>query len=162
MTSKGAVFFELARRLAKARRPPKLIGTEAPKTPQKHKGDGGIIRAVTLGVRVLSVTEGVGDSSESVLLEAILEAMAEEYSRQLAQNVRRGMRQNAEKGLSLGGLAPLGYRRPSRRGVSRNLVDLPRTLCGQSRPSRRGVSRNNTFTQNIFILFVSPDRKSVV
>lgn len=62
------------------------------------------------GVRVLSVTEGVGDSSESVLLEAILEAMAEEYSRQLAQNVRRGMRQNAEKGLSLGGLAPLGYR----------------------------------------------------
>lgn len=62
------------------------------------------------GVRVLSVTEGVGDSSESVLLEAILEAMAEEYSRQLAQNVRRGMRQNAEKALSLGGLAPLGYR----------------------------------------------------
>lgn len=61
-------------------------------------------------MRVLSVTEGVGDSSESVLLEAILEAMAEEYSRQLAQNVRRGMRQNAEKGLSLGGLAPLGYR----------------------------------------------------
>lgn len=40
-------FFELARRLAKARRPPKLIGTEAPKTPQKHKGDGGIIRAVS-------------------------------------------------------------------------------------------------------------------
>ena len=62
------------------------------------------------GVRVLSVTEGVGDSSESVLLEAILEAMAEEYSRQLAQNVKRGMRQNAEKCLSLGGIAPLGYR----------------------------------------------------
>lgn len=62
------------------------------------------------GVRVLSVTEGIDESSESVLLEAILEAMAEEYSRQLAQNVKRGMRQNAEKGLSLGGIAPLGYR----------------------------------------------------
>ena len=61
------------------------------------------------GVRVLSVTEGVGDSSESVLLEAILEAMAEEYSRQLAQNTRRGMRQNAEKGLTLGGSPLLGY-----------------------------------------------------
>lgn len=61
------------------------------------------------GVRVLSVTEGVGDSSESVLLEAILEAMAEEYSRQLAQNTRRGMRQNAEKGLTLGGTKILGY-----------------------------------------------------
>lgn len=61
------------------------------------------------GVRVLSVTEGIDEGNESILLEAILEAMAEEYSRQLAQNVRRGMQQNAEKGLSLGGLAPLGY-----------------------------------------------------
>lgn len=62
------------------------------------------------GVRVLSATEGIDESSESVLLEAILEAMADEYSRQLAQNVKRGMRQNAEKCLSLGGIAPLGYR----------------------------------------------------
>lgn len=61
------------------------------------------------GVRVLSVTEGVTESGDSLLLEAILEAMAEEYSRQLAQNVKRGMRQNAEKGLSVGGFAPLGY-----------------------------------------------------
>lgn len=61
------------------------------------------------GVRVLSVTEGVDESSESVLLEAILEAMAEEYSRQLAQNTRRGMRQNAEKGLTLGGRKIFGY-----------------------------------------------------
>ena len=53
------------------------------------------------GVRVLSVTEGIDESSESVLLEAILEAMAEEYSRQLAQNVKRGMRQNAEKALKV-------------------------------------------------------------
>lgn len=62
------------------------------------------------GVRVLSITEGVDEGAESILLEAILEAMAEEYSRQLAQNVRRGMRQNAEKALSNGGLVPLGYR----------------------------------------------------
>ena len=61
------------------------------------------------GVRVLSVTEGIEESSESVLLEAILEAMAEEYSRQLAQNVRRGLRQNAEKCLTVGGQTPLGY-----------------------------------------------------
>lgn len=60
-------------------------------------------------VRVLSVTEGVDEGSESVLLEAILEAMAEEYSRQLAQNVKRGMRQNAEKAMFTGGNIPLGY-----------------------------------------------------
>jgi DNA invertase Pin-like site-specific DNA recombinase len=35
------------------------------------------------GVRVVSVTEGIGDGNESIILEAVLEAMAEEYSRQL-------------------------------------------------------------------------------
>lgn len=61
------------------------------------------------GVRVISATEGVTENSESILLEALLEAMAEEYSRQLAQNTRRGMRQNAEKGLTLGGVPIFGY-----------------------------------------------------
>lgn len=62
------------------------------------------------GVRVVSVTEGVGDGNESVILEAILEAMAEEYSRQLSQNVRRGLHETALKGNSVGGRLPLGYR----------------------------------------------------
>jgi site-specific DNA recombinase len=62
------------------------------------------------GVRVLSVTEGIGEGSDSIILEAVLEAMAEEYSRQLSQNIRRGMRQNAEKTLSLGGRISYGYR----------------------------------------------------
>lgn len=61
------------------------------------------------GVRVLSVTEGVGDGDEGMLLEAILEAMAETYSRQLSQNVRRGMMETARKGLSCGGPAFMGY-----------------------------------------------------
>lgn len=61
------------------------------------------------GVRVLSVTEGVGAGDEGLLLEAILEAMAETYSRQLAQNVRRGMRESALKCLSCGGPPMLGY-----------------------------------------------------
>lgn len=62
------------------------------------------------GVRVLSVTEGVGEGDEGMLLEAILEAMAETYSRQLAQNVRRGMHENAIKCLSCGGPPILGYK----------------------------------------------------
>ena len=41
------------------------------------------------GVKVLSATEGIGEGDESIILEAILEAMAETYSRQLSQNVRR-------------------------------------------------------------------------
>lgn len=63
-----------------------------------------------LGVKVLSATEGVGEGDESIILEAVLEAMAETYSRQLSQNVRRGMNETALKGNSVGGTIPLGYR----------------------------------------------------
>ena len=62
------------------------------------------------GVKVLSVTEGIGDGDESIILEAVLEAMAETYSRQLSQNVKRGMHESALKGLSTGGTVPYGYK----------------------------------------------------
>ena len=62
------------------------------------------------GVRVISATESVGDGDESIIMEAMLEAMAEVYSRQLGQNVRRGMRESALKGNHTGGYTPLGYR----------------------------------------------------
>ena len=61
------------------------------------------------GVRVFSVTEGIGDGDESIILEAVLEAMAEMYSKQLGQNAARGMRETARKGLCTGGQIPLGY-----------------------------------------------------
>lgn len=62
------------------------------------------------GVRVVSATEGIGEGDESIILEAVLEAMAETYSRQLSQNVRRGMKESALKGNSTGGTVPLGYK----------------------------------------------------
>lgn len=62
------------------------------------------------GVRVLSATEGIGDGDESILLEAMLEAMAETYSRQLSQNVKRGLRESALKAQHIGGPVPLGYK----------------------------------------------------
>lgn len=49
------------------------------------------------------------DSPESVLLEGLLESMAEFYSKQLRQNVTRGMRYNAEKCL-YNGHKLLGYK----------------------------------------------------
>ncbi len=61
------------------------------------------------GVRVFSVTEGIGDGDESIILEAVLEAMAEMYSKQLGQNAARGMRETARKGLCTGGQKPIGY-----------------------------------------------------
>ena len=62
------------------------------------------------GVKVLSATEGIGEGDESVILEAILEAMAEMYVKQLAQNVMRGLRESALAGKHSTGTVPYGYR----------------------------------------------------
>lgn len=62
------------------------------------------------GVRVISATEAIGEGSEGVIIEAMLEAMAEVYSKQLGQNAARGMRETALKGKSTGGHIPIGFR----------------------------------------------------
>lgn len=69
------------------------------------------------GVRVLSVTEGIGEGDESIILEALIEAMAEQYSLSLARNVKRGMRESARKGQSVGGHTLFGYRIENKRYV---------------------------------------------
>lgn len=62
------------------------------------------------GVRVEYVAENMGEGPESVILESVLEGMAEYYSLQLSQNIRRGNRENAKKCLFTGGRVPLGYK----------------------------------------------------
>ena len=54
-------------------------------------------RAKKHGVRVEYVAENMGEGPESVILESVLEGMAEYYSLQLSQNVKRGYRENAKK-----------------------------------------------------------------
>lgn len=61
------------------------------------------------GVRLVSVLEPLDGSPESVILESVLEGMAEYYSRNLAREVMKGMRQTAQKGKWCGGRPPLGY-----------------------------------------------------
>lgn len=61
------------------------------------------------GVRVLSVTEPLDDSPESIMLESVLEGMAEYYSKNLAREVLKGKREAAQKGLFQGGRPPFGY-----------------------------------------------------
>lgn len=61
------------------------------------------------GVRLVSAMEQLTDSPESIILEAVLEGMAEYYSANLAQNIKRGMTENAMKGLATGGGRCLGY-----------------------------------------------------
>lgn len=61
------------------------------------------------GVRVVSVLEFLDDSPESIILESVLEGMAEYYSKNLAREVRKGMKENALKAKHNGGIPPLGY-----------------------------------------------------
>ena len=49
------------------------------------------------GVRVVSATERISEGAEGILLESMLEGMAEYYSAELAEKVKRGMTENALK-----------------------------------------------------------------
>ena len=61
------------------------------------------------GVRVLSAMENISNDPTGIITESILEGMAEYYSVELAQKIRRGMNVNAEKCLSNGSNPGLGY-----------------------------------------------------
>ena len=61
------------------------------------------------GVRVLSARENISDDASGVLMEAVLEGMAEYYSVELGQKIRQGMQLNAEKCLFTGSGVSLGY-----------------------------------------------------
>lgn len=67
-------------------------------------------RAKKHGVRVEYIAENISEGPEGVILEAVLEGMAEYYSLQLSQNVKRGHLESAKKYRSVGGRAPLGYK----------------------------------------------------
>lgn len=60
------------------------------------------------GVSVVSATEAIADGPDGILLESLLEGMAEYYSANLSQNVKRGVHGNAMKGKH-NGVRTFGY-----------------------------------------------------
>ena len=62
------------------------------------------------GVKIISVKENISEGPEGIILESMLEGMAEFYSANLSQNVKRGFRENALKAKWNGGSVPLGYK----------------------------------------------------
>ena len=50
------------------------------------------------GVKVYSAKENITDDASGILIESVLEGMAEYYSAELSQKVKRNLRLNAEKG----------------------------------------------------------------
>jgi DNA invertase Pin-like site-specific DNA recombinase len=61
-------------------------------------------------VKVVSVKENISDSPEGIILESMLEGMAEYYSANLSQNIKRGMTENALQCKFNGSGCPLGYK----------------------------------------------------
>ena len=60
-------------------------------------------------VRVLSATEAISQGAEGIILESVLEGMAEYYSAELAEKVIRGQTENALSCRFNGGIIPNGY-----------------------------------------------------
>jgi len=60
-------------------------------------------------VKVEFVEQNLDGSPESIILESVLVGMAEYYSRNLAKEVIKGLRENAYKCQHTGGQPPLGY-----------------------------------------------------
>ena len=61
------------------------------------------------GVRVLSAKENISDDASGILIEGVLESMAEYYSAELSQKVKRGIRESLTKGYFIGGYGLFGY-----------------------------------------------------
>ena len=61
------------------------------------------------GVKVISITEPISDDPNGIILESMLEGMAEYYSKELSVKVIRGRTENALKCKSIGGNIPIGY-----------------------------------------------------
>ena len=61
------------------------------------------------GIKVISATETISEGAEGILLESMLEGMAEYYSADLSEKVVRGMTENALKCKYNGGTKPIGY-----------------------------------------------------
>jgi len=61
------------------------------------------------GIKVLSAKEHISDDPSGVLMEGMLESMAEYYSAELRVKVKRGMNESWLKGQALGGSSVYGY-----------------------------------------------------
>ena len=69
------------------------------------------------GVKLVSATEAISDGPEGILLESVLDGLAEYYSADLSEKVVRGMTENVINGKVIGGMRTFGYRTVDHRYV---------------------------------------------
>ena len=78
----------------------------------RDKYDSALYKGMLLkkGIRVVSAAESIPEGAEGVLLESLLEGLAQYYSMDLSIKTKRGMKENALKRKWNGGHVPIGYR----------------------------------------------------
>ena len=62
------------------------------------------------GARLIAVAQDFGTGPEAVILESLMQAMAEYYSLNLSTEIKKGKAVRAKAGKHSGGVAPFGYR----------------------------------------------------
>jgi len=77
----------------------------------RSRADSAIYRGILEknGVRLLSIKENISDNSSGIILQGVLETLAEYYSYELSEKVKRGYATKAAQSIYLGGTIPLGY-----------------------------------------------------
>ncbi len=65
------------------------------------------------GVKLHYAAETIPDGPEGIILESLMEGLAEYYSAELSQKIKRGIRTNAENGRWSAGVLPFGYKKDS-------------------------------------------------
>ena len=85
----------------------------------RNRYDSAINKALLLKneVRVLSAMEQIKDTPEGIMLESMLEGMAEYFSAELSQKVKRGIYESVQKGNSTGGRDLFGYKTENKKRV---------------------------------------------
>ena len=122
------------------------------------------------GVRVVSATEPITDNPSGILIESVFEGLAQYYSAELSQKIRRGYEDNAKKCL-VAGSVPFGFRRSAdghyeiqpeeaeivreifrRAGAGEHYADICRDLNARGLRTRHGAAWNrssfNTILKN--------------
>lgn len=69
------------------------------------------------GVKLMYAEESVPEGPEGIILESVLEGIAEYYSADLRQKVLRGRRETLKKGRFCGSVLPIGYKTDEERHV---------------------------------------------
>lgn len=79
----------------------------------RNRGDIALNKRVLKehGIKLHYAAESVPDTPEGIILESVMEGLAEYYSADLSQKISRGVRESAKKGIVPHASIPYGYKR---------------------------------------------------